>query len=980
MCGSRHAGSRSVWERGFLTPSRRRSAWGPVTGARRARAGSEIKSSSKQEAPGILSDSLFGGDRLCSSKRVGITPRKMLMDDEVSGHVRNASLGIVGRLMGLDTMPSFGVHSRSMYTGIHSQIMPPGSSCDKYGFSGDIPHRRSTDEIPEFKDVFEVVEAARMKTQSLSSGCTNICSGLDKVSSADMNFVRQKFMDAKHLSTEESFQKSEEFDDALEALVSNNGLLLEFLRKSNHVPKKECADLTCSPFSAVNRITVLKPSRRNKFVDSNIIYPQEDTRRCFNAPIEMKHSPRKHCGNQSRSSQLPKEDIGFFRQKFSKSIFQKRIDTHASPTRIVVLKPCLKKTENMEGAFPLTHEMFQSTYRKSKPPLDYGSATRNPHTEEYMYQMSTGKCDVLTHGDKGSIQIAREVTKQMRSAVKGGIGGNLISNPNIGPLRWDVQASLLASMTKLKGSEAYQRSNGCHDSLDASNSGYSPTHSTKTSVRKEAKRRLSDRWEMTHHYQDPPQDHTSFITLGDMLALSDEVSNFTSRSSTCRKFPKGQLHRDGTIGSGNYPLGISSNNCWKDESLCNSTRLKHLSSSSISQKSLTVSHRKENSGLSEFSVLKDIVIVTPNNSEDELVHRRPMRSLIRSSAHHCDESNVPSLDGDESMVTEREIHVNFEEPTCSVDLPDSFEERLVQPANSNRILSAHCYLDSSYLVPECQGEIQASVAGNSVMHQEQTWVPHDHLVPPGPSHSANQAEEHVLDQSGGNAFGSNSPEESVSHMSSLEDDQPKLRMQLRLLKMEATDNADETELALSSDDGISASCKPYKDAGQISDTFWDVDERDFAYVLDMLTCLGIQSDEKDFLLNFCYLWEYPAGSDLYDSLEKKYMKLISWPQAERRLLFDLTNDALMGVVTSLTHSGSQGMPKKWQSKWDKEGILDEVWGRVCRQRREAECFQEERLMGVGWLDCEDVMWQIAGELGSMLGEDILGGVIADMLP
>ncbi|KAJ1292521.1 hypothetical protein BS78_02G397600 [Paspalum vaginatum] len=895
---------------------------------------SEIGSSSKQEAPGILSESL-----LCSSKRVGITPMKMLMDDGVSWHVRNASLGIVGRLMGLDTMPSFGVHSQSTYTGIHSHIMSPRSSCEKYGFSGDIPHRRSTYEIPEFKDVFEVVEAARMKTQSLSSGCTNICSGLDKVSSADINFMRQKFMDAKHLSTEESFQKSEEFDDALEALVSNKGLLLEFLRKSNHVPNKECADLTCSPFSAVNRITVLKPSRRNKFVDSNIIYPQEDTTRCFHALIEMKHSPRKHCANQSRSSQLPKENIGSFRQNFSKSSFQKRIDTHALPTRIVVLKPCLKKTENMEGAFLPTHEMFQSTHRKPKAPLDYGSATRNPHTEEYMYQMTTGKCDVLTHGDKGSIQIAREVTKQMRSAAKGSIGGNLISNPNIGPLSCDVQVSLLASNTKLKGSQASQRSNGCHDSLDASNSGYSPTHSTKTSVRNEAKRRLSDRWEMTHHYQDPSQDDNSFITLGDMLALSDnEVLKFISRSSTCREFPKGH-----------YPLGVNSNNCWKDESLCNSTRLKHLSSSSIRQNSLKVSRRKENSRLSELSVLKDIVIVTPNNSEDELVHRRP-RSLVRSSAHHYDESDMPSLDGDESMVTEREIHVNFEEPTCSIDYQIHLKRNLYslqiltvfQPANSNCILIAHCSLDSSYLVPECQDEIQAFVAGNSVMHQEQTWVPHNNLGPPGPGHSANQAEEHVLDQSRGNAFESNSPEESVSHMGSHEDDQPNpvpLRMQLRLLKMEATDNADETELALSSDDGISASFKPDKEAGQISDTFWYVDERDFSYVLDMLTCLG---------------------SDVYDSLEKKYMKLISWPQPERRLLFDLTNDALRGVVTSLT----QGVPKKWQSKWDKEGVLDEAWGRVCRQRREAECFQEERLMGV-----------IAGELGSMLGEDILGGVM-----
>ena len=195
-------------------------------------------------------------------------------------------------------------------------------------------------------------------------------------------------------------------------------------------------------------------------------------------------------------------------------------------------------------------------------------------------------------------------------------------------------------------------------------------------------------------------------------------------------------------------------------------------------------------------------------------------------------------------------------------------------------------------------------------------------------------------------------------------------MQLQLLRIEATNNDDET--ALWSDNGISASCKPHNEAGQMSNTFWDADERDFAYVLDILTCMGIQSNEQEFLLDACYLWEYPApaSSDVYESLQKKYGKYILWPQSDRRLLFDLTNDALMGVVSCLTYSG---MRRKWQSKirGKEEGVLDHLWERVCRQRQEAECFQGERLMGVEWLDCEDATYQIAGELESMLGADLL---------
>jgi hypothetical protein len=106
-------------------------------------------------------------------------------------------------------------------------------------------------------------------------------------------------MDAKRLSTKKSCKRSKEFDGALEALVLNKDLLLEFLQKSNHFPTKDSTDISCSPFSAVNRITVLKPSRRNKFVDADVIYPSEDTKRCCRAPKGVKHSPTNPCANHS---------------------------------------------------------------------------------------------------------------------------------------------------------------------------------------------------------------------------------------------------------------------------------------------------------------------------------------------------------------------------------------------------------------------------------------------------------------------------------------------------------------------------------------------------------------------------------------------------------------------------------------------------------------------------------------------------------
>ncbi|CAM0907412.1 unnamed protein product [Alopecurus aequalis] len=945
---------------------------------------------------------MFGGSRLCTPKRAGGTPMKMLIDDEVSRDVtaRHTSPGIVGRLMGLDLMPSSGVHSQDTRNGSRSQGMSPGScsdksgNCsDKYALCGDVPCRTSTDEIPEFKDVFEVMDATRMKNRN-----RNTCSGHDKANSADLSFVRQKFMDAKRLSTDESFQRSSEFNNALEALVSNKDVLMEILQESNDVAASDLSGLRCSPSSGVNRITLLKPSRRNKFIDTDVVYPPEDdTERCLHTPKETKHSPRR--------PNTPKEETGSFRQKLSRSSYRDCIDKRISPTRIVVLKPYLDKTQNMEGAFPLTHDMFCSSDRRTEACLD--DCIQRQHAEESMPQISTGYSDAQRHRAKGSREIAREVSIQMRAAVRGGASGKQKLGPDVGTSNRDEQVSLLASMAKLKSSEALQRSSRLSDASDAPCVGTSPTPSTKRSIRKEAKRRLSDRWKVAHQHQHPSQDANTFSTLGDMLALSDkEASKFTSGGSACRQWPEEELHRDLIPGSSGYPLGISSKDGWKDENICNLSRLESISTISINRGSPKLSSRKASFAHGEYSMVGNIIRSGPYNSED-LHQDRQRRSLVRSLTYRCDESDVPSLDEAACTMAEREIHVNFEEPTYTGAVPELSETggRLVHAGSSYHNLGAERYLNNSPAVPKWQGEAQSS-AHNKIVDQEQASTLDGNL---SFRDSASQTEGNEHDRCKDNQAPSDHLTELVSVVSSNEDDQPSpvsvlessldaddccsggfekisadlqgLRMQLRLLKMEAADNADETELALfTDDDEAAASCELVDESGTTSCTFWDEDERDFSYVVDMLTNLGIQSAEQDLLLDACCLLRSPACSDVYGDLEKKYRMLILWPQSERRLLFYLTSDILVDVITCLTQCGSQGLMKKYQlsMKWDREEFVQEVWERVCRQRRETECFQEEKLMGVGWLACEDVTDEIAADVGSMLCEDLLEEAVADL--
>uniref|UniRef100_A0ACD5WT17 Uncharacterized protein n=1 Tax=Avena sativa TaxID=4498 RepID=A0ACD5WT17_AVESA len=946
---------------------------------------------------GMHPNSLFDGNRLCTPKRA--TRMKLVIDDEVSRDVtaRHTSPGIVGRLMGLDIMPSLGLNQDTC-NGNRLQGISPGNCGDKsgncsekYALSGDVPRKTSTDEILEFKDVFEVMETTGLKNRN-----SNTCSGHDKVNNADLNFVRQKFMEAKRLSTDESFQRSEEFNNALEALVSNKDVLMEILQESNNVATSDLSGLGCSPSSGLNRITLLKPSRRNKFIEADVVYtPKDDTERCFHTAKEAKHSPRK----QPHIKPTPEEETGSFRQKLSRSSYRDCIDKRISPTRIVVLKPYLDKTQNMEGAFPLTEDMFCSSSRRTEACLDDGIETQP--AEESMPPISTGYSDAPRHRTKGSREIAREVSMQMRKAVRGDVSGKQKLSPDIGTSNQDDQISLLASLAKLKSSAALQRSSVLCDASDAPCVGTSPTHSTKRSIRKEARRRLSDRWKVAHQHQHPSQDANMFSTLGDMLALSDkEVSNFTSGAAPCRQWPERELHRDAIPGSCGYPFGISSNDGWKDENICNLKRLESTTRS-INRGSLKLRSRKASFMHGECSMVENIVRSVPYKSED-LHQDRQRRSMIRSAAYRCDGSDISSLDEAEGTVVEREIHVNFEEPTCISAVPELSETggRLVHAGNSYQSLGSERYFGA---VPKRQGKAQSSTH-NKIINQEQASILDDNL---SFRESASQTEGDEHNRCEDNQAPSDHLTELVSVVSSNEDDQPSpvsvlessldaedccsggfekisadlqgLRMQLRLLKMEAADNADETDLALFSDDETAASCELVDESLPTSCTFWDEAERDFSYVVDMLTCLGIQSAEQDLLLGASCLLRSPACSDVYDNLEKKYRKLILWPQPERRLLFDLTSDILVDIITCLTQCSGEGLMKKCQlsMKWDKERLVEEVWERVCRQRRETECFQEEKLMGVAWLECEDVTEQIAADVGTMLCEDILEDAIAD---
>jgi hypothetical protein len=128
-----------------------------------------------------------------------------------------------------------------------------------YASSGDQPCNVSSDELPALKDVFEVTEMESMvmhevfEPQNEEQHLRNL--------EADLEFVRQKFLDAKRLATDEGHRSSKEFSEALDILHSKKDVFLEILEEnrtavsgfSGHILSH--SGLVCSPTTSITAAT-----------------------------------------------------------------------------------------------------------------------------------------------------------------------------------------------------------------------------------------------------------------------------------------------------------------------------------------------------------------------------------------------------------------------------------------------------------------------------------------------------------------------------------------------------------------------------------------------------------------------------------------------------------------------------------------------------------------------------------------------------
>ncbi|KAK9281626.1 hypothetical protein L1049_004529 [Liquidambar formosana] len=459
--------------------------------------------------------------RTSSNKKSSGTPMKMLIAHEMSKEVesKHNPPNVVAKLMGLDVLPcqqpdSFAQRShskgRSRNTLSHSGI-PLECWQQEHGFldrhmQHEIHHCQ---ERNEYKDVYEIWQQSQ-KTNYVRDKSPQKGRYSKDIDEKKMALVRQKFIEAKRLATDEKLRQSKEFQDALEVLSSNKDLFLKFLQEPNSLFSQHLYELqSIPPPPETKRITVLRPS---KTVEDNK----------FDGSGKRSEKQIKKPGQVGQENGWHQDNPGFS-PTFAN---WKADDNPTQPTRIVVLKPSPGRTHDIKAVV--------------SPP---SSSPRILHGEDFYEEPEDDEA-------RESREVAKEITRQMRENLSGHrrdetLLSSVFSNGYIGDESSFNKSENEYAVGNLSDSEVMSpTSRHSWDYLNRFGSPYSSSsfsrasYSPESSVCREAKKRLSERWALmasNGNSQEHRHVRRSSSTLGEMLALTDTKKSVRSEEATSNK-------------------------------------------------------------------------------------------------------------------------------------------------------------------------------------------------------------------------------------------------------------------------------------------------------------------------------------------------------------------------------------------------------------------------------------------------------------
>lgn len=207
-------------------------------------------------------------------------------------------------------------------------------------------------------------------------------------------------------------------------------------------------------------------------------------------------------------------------------------------------------------------------------------------------------------------------------------------------------------------------------------------------------------------------------------------------------------------------------------------------------------------------------------------------------------------------------------------------------------------------------------------------------------------------------------------------------MQLQFLQLESIDAyADGSGLLVPGDEDASRDGHSLEQTEGTLPEFRDEEERDFSYLLDILIDSGVHSAKQDRLFNSCYSPEYPVGPGMFEKLEQKYDKLVTWSRSERKLFFDLINSILAEILAPCMDLRPWVQSnRKIGPMWGCEGLVEKAWQMSVKQREELNVgIPEGKVLDFKWFELGDDVDIIGREIEKMLREDLLEELVSEFI-
>ncbi|CAL0299609.1 unnamed protein product [Lupinus luteus] len=895
-----------------------------------------------------------------SSKQQSGTPIKKLIAEEMTGETesKRRSPGVVARLMGLDGLPfqqsTNKQHKGSSENHLQRATQLEKNRCRGTSYDGGRSSRRSSKDQQEFKDVFEVSDIAKVESYRYSmQGSSDL-----KITNAEMSFIEQKFMDAKRLATFQDLQSSKDFLDTLEVLDSNKDLLLKYFKQPDSLFKKHLNDLQAAPSeSRLGHVEAIKLSDIEK-------YEHEFNWKSYRETTRLSYSRPHYKDGDGYPSYIDRRHAMHSSPKSSKLQFKERDIKDAVPTKIVVLKPNLGKVQN--GNRIVSSHTF---------PVQHGNDTEFPDvrfrdTEQYQMKILP---DTARHSRQNSLEsreIAKEITRKMKSSLNNGC---IISSSKFRGYVGD-DSSCSASGNESPG-ESVETPETWGTSVGLNSHSRRSSHSSESSVSREAKERLSERWKVAHKSQKVQAINRS-STLAEMLANPEKEMKVASSDS----MPIGESSRNRFSCNGEparrvEPLGISSRDGWKDGYIGSLPRSKSLPASSTAFGSprtiLPIEALRDERLMMPMEAFKRERKRAPksrdqrhgtNTRSTKYGHKKPW-SLHPSNV----DGNEFSLDLDtvknkmkinleehspklEVLITESFASIPIDTTVVTDDVVDVATEKAVGSSESEPSEKIVLELSSCEIIKAETDDADKDNSMQQELSAESSCCNADADQPSPVS---------VLEPSFTDDLSSCS-----DCFGSLSADLQGLRMQLRLLKLESEECVDEP----SDEDGRETSTGISEDSG-----LWRTEDSwESSYIFDVLSESGI--DRAQHILNSL---DCPVNLSVFDELEKRYSDWTTCSRSERRLFFDRINSGIINIheqsVNALPWASFE--TKTITSKLAETGLQDVLYRLLGSQAKVKDDSMGKLLvMESQWLDLKNDIDVIGREVEILLLDDLVAEI------